>query len=330
MGANYELLINNLRKRRFDEAKAQPITSDAFTNRGYPNALRYTLESMLEIDHSYSYKVFSIAKKIQDAIAVSFDNKPVDVDFRYDGPIQTETHITLFGDVTLLTLITPQTDKPWEEIKFIIREIITLMKTLPFVKNTGFNNQHEIVVITEKPSSRVVIQPAVWLNNQNYMETRREIERAICEYRFGEKLKRNHMPFKNIARINAKDERTKGGVKKMIRLLRTLQKDSETPINLEAHEISAMVYDIPERQLKFSEKQALSLLSVVSAQLTRLCTDKKYFETLKAPSEQEIIFGSKPKKAEVVKLKKSLDKLMNDLQEILKRESKDFYSEILY
>ncbi|XOV91414.1 MAG: hypothetical protein ACFHWX_14495 [Bacteroidota bacterium] len=330
MGANYELLINNLRKRRFDEAKAQPITSDAFTQRGYPNALRYALESMLEIDHSYSYKVFSIAKKIQDSIASSFAKKPINVDFRYDGPIQTDTHITLFGDVTLLTLITPQTDKPWQEIQYIIREVLNLMKGLPFVTKSGFNNQHEIVVLTEKPSSRVVIQPALWLNNQNYMETKREIDRAVSEFRFGEKIKRNYMPFKNIARINAKDDRTNGGLKRMIRLLRTLQKDAESPINLEAHEISAMVYDIPERQLKYSDKQALSLLSVVSAQLTRICSDKKYFETLKAPSELEVIFGTKPKQGEVMKLKNALENLMKDVQGILKRESKDFYSEIPY
>lgn len=330
MGANYELLINNLRKRRFDEAKSEPIISDAFSHRGYPNALRYALESMVEIDHSYSYKVFSITKKIQDSIEAGLAKAPVKINFRYDGPIQTDTHITLFGDVTLLALIEPQTDKPWQEIQFLIREIISMMKGLKFVQKSGFSNQHEIAVLTEKPSCRVNIQPAIWINNRSFNETRREIERGICEFRFGEKTKRNYLPFKSIARINAKDDRTNGGLKRMIRLLRTLQSDSETPIHLEAHEINAIVYDIPERQLKFSPNQSLSLLSVVSAQLTRLCSDKKYYEALRAPSEQEIVFGSKPKQKEVEKLKSRLDNLMNDLHGILRRESKDFYSEILY
>ncbi len=330
MSTNYEHLINNLRKRRFDEARAEPIVSDAFIHRGYPNALRYALESMIEIDQSYSYKVFSIAKKIQDSISSGFQKKPVKVDFRYDGPIQTETHITLFGDVTLLTLITPQTTKPWQEVQFLIREIIELMKKLPFVQKVGFSNHFEIIALTEKPTARITIQPAIWLNNKSYLETKREIERGICEFRFGEKTKRNYLPFKNIARINAKDDRTAGGLKRVIRLLRTLQADAETPIQLEPHEISSMAYDIPERQLKFHPKQSLSLLSVVNAQLTRLCSDRKYFETLKAPSEQEVVFGSKPKQAEVQKLKNSLDNLSGVLQDILKRESKDFYSEILY
>lgn len=330
MGANYELLIKNLRNRRFDEAKSEPIISDAFSHRGYPNALRYALESMLEIDHSYSYKVFSITKKIQDSIEAGLAKAPVKINFRYDGPIQTDTHITLFGDVTLLTLIEPQTDKPWQEIQFLIREIINIMKGLKYVKKSGFSNQHEIAVLTEKPSCRINIQPAIWLNNRSYLETKREIERGICEYRFGEKTRRSYLPFKSIARINAKDDRTGGGLKRMIRLLRTLQNDAENPILLEAHEINAMVYDIPERQLKFLPNQSLSLLSVVSAQLTRLCSDKKYYESIRAPSEQEIIFGSKPKQKEIAKLKGQLDHLMNDLQGILRRESKDFYSEILY
>ncbi len=330
MGANYELLIKNLQKRRFDEARAEPILSDAFTHRGYPDALRYVLESMIEIDHSYSYKAFSITKKIQDSIAHKFADKSIQIDFRYEGPIQTETHITLFGDITLLVLINPITDKPWKEIQFIIREILDVVKSLDFIKKAGFNNQHEVLVLTEKPSSRVAIQPAIWLNNKNFMETKREIDRGICEFRFGEKTKHNYMPFKNIARINAKDLRTNGGLKKMIRLLRTIQQDAETPINLEAHEIAAMVYEIPDKQLKFLPKQPLSLLAVVSAQLTRLTSDKQYFETLKAPSELEVIFGKKPKVSEVQNLKHGLEHLMNDLQSILKRDSKDFYSEILY
>ena len=327
--ADYGVLLEKLLKRRYDEARRESIVSDSYEHRGYSDCLKYTLESMTEIDHSYSYKIYSITRKIQDRLDNAFQKSPLNIDFRYEGPIQTETHITLFGDVTLLVIVRPQSDKPWQEVQMVIKGAVPVLKELETVKEVTYNKQ-QLIIVTQKPSCRVVVQPAVWLNNKSFLDSHREIDRGVCEFNFGDKTKRNHLPFMNIARINNKDERTNGGLKRIIRLLRTLQRDAEPMIQLTDYEIASIVYDIPEKQLKYNPKKALSLLTVGSAQLTRLCSDQKYFETLQSPSQREVIFGKKPKKEEVKRLKNTLDQLIKDIQTELGKESKDIYSEIIY
>tara|TARA_Y100000817_G_C16415036_1_gene349327 strand:- start:44 stop:496 length:453 start_codon:yes stop_codon:yes gene_type:complete len=146
------------------------------------------------------------------------------------------------------------------------------------------------------------------------------------------KTRRRYLPFLNIARINAKDNRCNGGLKRIIRLLLTLQRDSEEDIDLNWYEISSVIYAIPEKQLKFNNEYALSLLGVVSAQLNRVVTDKNYRERLLSPSEKELVFGSRHYLTdEVVKLKTELDHLIQDLNEDLRQDGdKTIYSEVKY
>ena len=52
------------------------------------------------------------------------------------------------------------------------------------------------------------------------------------------------MPFLNIARINRKDRYANGNLKRMIRLLKTIQKDTEEKIELTDYELSSVLYNM--------------------------------------------------------------------------------------
>lgn len=331
MNKDYSILLENLLGRRYDEALRESIVSDAFEESEYSECLLYALESMKEIDPSYSYKTFHLAKRIQDKIASRFREHNIQADFRYQGDIQTETHIVLYGGVELIVLSHSLDRKPWKTIHRTTQELMDVLTSDASYKEVNYSSKLKIKLTTLKPSCEINILPAVWLDNYEYAKSKREIDRGICEYNLAKKTRRKYLPFLNIARINSRDSKCNGGLKMLIRLLRTLQRDAQETIDLSHYEISGALYGIPEKQLKFNPEYPLSLLGVASAQLNRILSDKNYRDTLVSPSEKELVFGKKESKTdEVQKLKSELDNLIEDLYEELKKENKTLYSAIKY
>lgn len=331
MNKDYSILLENLLGRRYDEALRESIVSDAFEEYDYPDSLKYALESMQEIDPSYSYKTFHIAKKIQEKIARRFSTLNIKIDFRYQGPIQTETHIVLYGGVELMILSEALDPEPWKTINSLTQELMDIMTSDGTFKEVSYASKLKIKVTTLKPTCEVNILPAIWLDNPEFRQSKREIDRGISEYNLALKTRKRYLPFRNIARINSRDRHCNGGLKKLIRLLRTLQRDASTPIDLSNYEISSILFSIPEKQLRFNSEYSLSLLGVASAQLGRVSNDRPYREKMISPSEKELVFGAKDQKAEeIIKLKKELDDLIADLQEELKKEQKTLYSPLKY
>lgn len=328
---DYELLLENLKGRRYDEARRESALSDAFEECGYNDCIRYCLESMQEIDVSYAYKAFYISKRIQEKLQKGFEELNTKVDFRYQGAIQTETNITLYGDLELMVIIDAPEDVAARKIKSITAAMMHLLTLETVYQSVDNSDKTRIIVTTSKPNSEISILPALWIDNPEFRSTRREIDRGVAEFNLGAKTKKRYLPFKNMARVNAKDRKTNGGLKKLIRLLRNLQKDADSPITLSEYEIAAMVYAIPEKQLQYSDKHALSLLGICSAQLHRITKDQEYLEKMVSPSERELVFGKKPGKHEQVSLlNHELDMLISDLKEALTEDKKNLYSEITY
>lgn len=331
MNKDYSLLLENLLGRRYDEALRESIVSDAFEESEYADCLKYALEAMQEIDPSYAYKTFHITKRIQEKISRAFEAINLSVDFRYQGAIQTETHVVLYGGVELLVLARSYDNKPWMVVHKLAREVMEVLTGDISFKQVDYSSKLDIKLTTMKPTCEVKILPAVWLENPEYKTSKREIDRGICEYNLLKKTRRRYLPFLNIARINSKDTRCNGGLKKMIRLLCSLQRDSQAKIDLNNYQISSMLYAIPEKQLKFNPEYSLSLIGVVSAQLNRIISDKNYREKLISPSEKELVFGpNSPQKEDIQNLKAELDSLVADVQGELKKEGKTLYSEIRY
>jgi len=331
MNKDYSILLENLHGRRYDEALRESVVSDSFEEYDHPECMLYALESMQEVNASYAYKTFHITKKIQEKIQRTLAEHDIDVDFRYQGAVQTETNIVLNGGVELLVLAKPYGQKPWEAVSRLATEIMENLSGDQRLKAIDYSNKTYIKLETLKPRCEMKILPAVWIENSEYQKTKREIDRGICEYNFEKKTRRKYLPFLNIARVNSKDQKCNGGLKRMIRLLRSIQREASEDIALNNYQICSMLYAIPEKQMKFNSEFSLSLIGVVSAQLNRIITDNNYRESLVSPSEKELVFGKKPQaKEEVQKLKNELDGLVADIQTELKADEKTIYSEIRY
>lgn len=331
MEHDYSLLVENLKGRRYDEALREPILSDAFHQSGYSDCMRYTLESMVEIDPSYAYKVYANSRKLHEIISKSLKKKGYDIDYRYQGALKTYSNISLYGDVEIIVIKKIVSNKPHTDMQTLAHDMLDVLSKDPTFKSVDYSDKTRIRVTALKPTCEIDVLPSMWVNTAEYVKTKNEIYRGIAEFDFKKKKVKKYLPFLNIARINARDQHTNGNLKSIARLFKTLRADSEDKIDLRDSEINAILYNIPEVDITISPKKVLSLLPKVSQFLTKLSDDSNYFNSMLSPSEKDRVFGGRPEKQqEIAKLNKALKVLIGDLKKDLEAANKSLDSEIAY
>ncbi|MBV6646417.1 MAG: hypothetical protein KI790_13260, partial [Cyclobacteriaceae bacterium] len=244
MSRDYSIYLENLKGRRYDEVLREPVLSEGFSRYEYGDAIRYALESMQEIDPAYTYKNYSTARRTQEIINNRLNETDLQVDFRYQGPISTNCHIQLYGDIELIVISRQYSKKPSKEVEVLAMEMVEALTATQLYKYVDYSERWKVNIKTLKPACEISILPAVWVDSSLYRETTREIDRGICEYNLSKRTRRMYLPFLNIARVNAMEKRVNGGLKCLTRLLRCLQRDAEDEIDLTYDEIIGSLYHL--------------------------------------------------------------------------------------
>ena len=79
--------------------------SDSFARTRLGDSSKYVLESMKQIDPEYTKNTFKASENIQTNLKNGLDKEKIEVTFRHQGSIITNTHIKLHSDIDLLTII---------------------------------------------------------------------------------------------------------------------------------------------------------------------------------------------------------------------------------
>jgi hypothetical protein len=330
MNKEYSLYLENLKGRRFDEVLNESVYSEEFLHSNLPDPVKYTLEAMREVDVSYSYKLYSSIRRTQDLITQNLKKLNMSVDARYAGPHATDTHIELFGELELLMILKSYSDKPSKSVEKLAILIQGILSDAMAYDKIDYLDKRKIKILTRQPVCSVSIVPCIWVESSLYKESSLEINRSVCEFDFINKTRKLHLPFLNIARVNAKDRKVNGALKSMIRLLRSLQQDSNKPIKLSHDEIAGICFGIPIKELAVPSNQFLSILPNVSLELGRIIKDDNYRERMLSPSRKEFVFGKKPKKPALEQLKIEVDELIDDLRTALKSNGKTLLSPLRF
>lgn len=306
------------------------MVSEDFYDESLPEIVRYTLESMQEIDPSYNYKLFSSFKRTQDLITQRLKAVDIPANVRYQGPHNTDTHVELYGELELLVILKEVKKKPSTEVEKMGMLIAQFLTDAQAYNKIDYSDKNKIYIETRSPKAEVSITPAVWINSSVFNKTKLEINRGICEYNFSKKTRKIYVPFLNMARLNSRDRKLSGSLKSMIRLLRSLIHDSDTEIDLTFDEIVGVLYNIPIKELAVPAENYLSLLPNISLQIQRILNDQDYREKLLSPGRSEYVFGRKNKAEALQTLKQELDELIVNLNEALTTSNRSIMSPFMY
>lgn len=321
MAQDYNLRLENLKGRRYDEALKGPVLSEAFHKTDYPDSVKYALESMVEIDPAYAYKVYAISKKIHEKLTRALKKQGYYVDYRYQGELKTYSNILLYGDVELIVIKKEVNEKPHLDVQRLAMELLEILRGDPEFKSVDYSDKTRIRITAQKPTCEIDILPSVWVDSVEYKQTKNEIYRGIAEFDFKNKKIRKYLPFLNIARVNSRDQHTNGVFKCMSRLLKTLRADNDERIDLKDSEINAMLYALGDK-LKVEHSHILALLPKVENLLEKIHSDSSIFQSIPSPSGKDKVFNERPdKQEEVGKLKTALSQLISDINQDLEERN---------
>ena len=330
MHRDYSKHITRLKKRLYDEEMGRPVVSGAFEKSKYPDVVKYAFEGMSGVDSSYNAKLIKNFQSTQELLTSQLRERNIEVDMRYQGAHNTDTHVELFTDLELMVILKSYTGKPAKAVQTLASHIVDILTASNAYNLIDFSSKNRCYVETRVPTSHLSILPAIWLDSSEYKKTHLEINRGVCEYNFEKKTRRMYLPFLNMARLNSKDRKLGGSLKGMIRLLRSIQADSGHQDLLTHDEIMGTLYNMSLRDLTVPKGFYLSLLPAVSRWLKKVGTDTEFRQKLLSPSKKEYVFGNKSKEESIVNLQKEVDTLIDDLQEALKESNMTIDSKMEY
>lgn len=192
----------------------------------------FILEAMCEVDDSYTKRTKDAGNKVKGIL-----EKSVTCDFRYQGSVMTDTHIKGASDIDLLCL---GHRSLYDEAKNPARERVLCSQRL---RGLGYNVVSGAKSLQVKPTTysiKVDVVNGTW--NTSYQP---ESCRLIRIYNAKvQSMEKGDYPFISIKNINERSADTQGRLKKMIRFLKNLKEDSNSPIKLSSFEINAICYGI--------------------------------------------------------------------------------------
>ncbi len=330
-GDNHNYL-EKLFGRRFDDDKGEPYLSASFNQfEDYGPITKYLLESMQPIPKPYSKQLFTITAKLIRDFQHAMDHRRIPIDIRYQGAIQTNTQVDPYGELEVMVILQPRNkERASKSVEKLGTALMGVLTESQLFAKVDFSNKLNVHVLTKYPKAELTILPTIWIDTQVYKESRREIDRGIAEYDFLNKTRRSYLPFRNIARINYKDAKTNGNLKKLIRLVRSIQLDAEEPIHLNHYEVACTLFNIREKKLDIDSAYILNLLPRISQYLDKMVRFNMYRRVI-SPSRKELVFGDRKEKgAELLKLKHAIDEVIAALKDELRSSGRTIESRLPY
>ena len=149
-----------------------------------------------------------------------------------------------------------------------------------------------------------------WWDTELYKQSKSKVFRGIniLDSKVPEEIR--NKPFLHNYRINEKDEKT-GGLRKVIRLLKTLKYDAEPELSMSSYDIAAVAYNMSEPSLTVAPGSYVALAKNALAELKRFIQNQAVRESLLVPNQTRTIFGGKGATLE------SLKALAAELEEAL-------------
>ena len=325
---NYNGRIGNLRSR-YNPDRTQ-LSEDRFSRETaglVSDTQKYVRMAMMAVDDEYTQKTILAGEAAKEHLK----RELVNVDYRYQGSVMTNTHIRGASDIDLLVLCTKfyhtQISKVREELNNLFSHSVTEISNLRSYNNRFseyqgncyldlyrlrleieriMSNKYVICDTTKAKSVKITnrdvdVVTSCWYDTYNYvLHGEKETDRAISIYNKDTRSDEGpDYPFLSISRINDRSADTNGRLKRMIRFLKNVRSDANVNIDLSSFEINAICYDIPIQE--YNNKEYTELVGVLWSKMYHLWKDGTA-DNLRSVVGDEYVFKGKPEKVKALQL----------------------------
>lgn len=302
--------------------------------------IKYAIGAMAPVDA----KSTEISKKEGDRVADNVIGKLTtsgeNVEKRIQGSVALDVHIMGYSDVDMLVIVyspilveqpkvNPEVYSPSSDPRTCINIVKDVRNKSEKFLTSGFpaatvdcTGNKSIALEGGSLARKVDIVPAIWFDSRAYQESPYEFLRGVDIYhKRDHKLIRNY-PFKHIALVNVEDNRYKGNLKRVTRLMKNVVADmpdykKSKAKKLSSYDLTAIAYNM-EQRLDVPDFFRLSLVEKTREYLTFLLSNGTVRNGLIVPDGTRRVFDNEAKvealeilSAEISDLTKAITKEIN-------------------
>jgi hypothetical protein len=294
--------LDQLRARRIEQFEKTATLNEVYDSeklRSEGTAVKYALGAMQPIDSEYTQNTFREGDRVKNQL----EKAGLACEFEYQGSVTSDTHIKARSDIDLLTLTcrfvtvdapgpvsTPYYGNTIDDLIVLRQNSINVLRNKFPEATVDTTGAKSVAIEGGSLRRKIDVVSSNWRNTVQYERTRALRDRGVDVLDSKARTTRRNLPFLHNDRIDSKDRATASGLRKAIRLLKSLKYDSPQGVDLSSYDIAAIVYRMDESQLTVYRGAELILVERCKQHLDLLATNATFRESLYVPNDTRKIF----------------------------------------
>lgn len=350
MASDIDFRLSQLRARRkgepslaaFSEAAAASnryFTADAaevedWEKRGTSSQrwTRYAIGAMQAVGKKYTEVSVQTGERVASQLRDRLAKAGIDAEFRLQGSVPLDVHIKRVSDVDVLAIrkdfctynntgvqalqggYRNPSQRTSSGVLSSLRQQVEsdLVDAFPAAKvdKTGAK---AVKVSGGSLQRSVDVVPAHWYDTKEYQASGRQADRAVTIYnkKTGETI--DNLPFLHIERVTCRCDSINGGLRKAIRLCKSVKADSDRDIQLSSYDIAAIMYHADMSALRLGQYSDLAVLTETQRHLDAIYQDPSAAGKLWVPDGSRVIFDTSEKRDWLLRLSVEMDELLQNV-----------------
>jgi hypothetical protein len=244
--------------------------------------------------------------------------------FDYQGSVTSDTHIRIYSDIDLLALhggfvsLDPgaPNPSPWTgnqigELSALRRDSATVLTNEFPAAQVDSSSGKAISIEGGSLRRKVDVIVGNWWETELYKKYGAKIAHGIVIIDTRAPTLIWNKPFWHNYEIDQKDKKT-GGLRKVIRLLKTLKYDADPEVKMSSYDIASVAWNMQDSALTVSAYAYTQLATNARDELKRFIDNDSTRNSLKVPNGTRVVFGSDGATLDGLRnLHRELDDLIN-------------------
>jgi hypothetical protein len=263
----------------------------------------YLVDAMQPIDAQFTENTFKEGIRVRDQLSKNLPSKYL-ADFDFQGSVTSDTHIRIHSDIDLLALngcfvsLDPGAPNSSPYSGDAMAELKSMRSDASLVLKTNF----PAVTVDDSPGKSISLEGGSlnrkidvvignWWDTELWQKHQVKMARGvrILDTKVPELIR--NKPFWHNYEIDTKDKKT-GGLRKVIRLLKTLKYDAEPELKISSYDIAALAWNMSEPALTVQRDAYLPLATNARDELKRFIDNEAVRNGLRVPNGTRLVFGA--------------------------------------
>lgn len=340
MTMDYQSRLEKLRNRRTGNVgpdgivnlteAARTKAAEAYELLKQPSSVKYAVGAMQSVGSEYTATSYEEGNRVKARLEEAFTALAVPIEVEYQGSLPMDVHVKGNSDVDLLLLhlgfrtvdIDPLKYYPPYQGKPVLVEMKDLRGNCEDTLGRRYwackvdcTNPKCVTLSGGSLARNIDVVPAHWHDALAYQQNGQKRHREVRILDKSIPVTLSNRPFEYMYQVDLKDAQVGGGLKKAIRLLKTLRYDATPEIKFSSYDIAALAWNMSPTTLAVPYGLDLLLVERVSMQLDTWLAYRMQLNTLTVPDgSRTIMEGSAEKLAALQRLAQEARELVADIR----------------